>query len=224
MKGLEPTTFCMANARDRSHPFASVRSNHLFAATTGRPSEPQRTRANAECSHCSLCDRCHVQLAWWRYPALATAADFRLGRDCPPAAQDFPANPRDRIYEPYGPRDTRGRRSVVRVQRGSRRSWPLPGPAPGVEPCPRARARAVTSEEYVRAINGLRAVIATTLSLCERDHVRHAVVCSAKRSASSSSSPASCRPDPALARRPAPLRLVQQRRRARFRRPSGSPR
>jgi hypothetical protein len=53
MMGLEPTTFCMANARDRSHPFASVRSNHLFAATTGRASEPQRTRANAECSHCS---------------------------------------------------------------------------------------------------------------------------------------------------------------------------
>jgi hypothetical protein len=41
--GLEPTTFCMANARDRSHPFASVRSNHLFAATTVRASEPERT-------------------------------------------------------------------------------------------------------------------------------------------------------------------------------------
>ena len=81
MMGLEPTTFCMANARDRSHPFASVRSNHLFAATTGRASEPQRTRANAECSHCSHCDRCHVRLAWpVALPRTSDAADFRLGR------------------------------------------------------------------------------------------------------------------------------------------------
>jgi hypothetical protein len=28
MMGLEPTTFCMAKAGNRSHPFASVRSNH----------------------------------------------------------------------------------------------------------------------------------------------------------------------------------------------------
>jgi hypothetical protein len=59
--GLEPTTFCMANARDRSHAFASVRSNPLFAATSGRASERQRTRPNAECSHCSHCVSCHIQ-------------------------------------------------------------------------------------------------------------------------------------------------------------------
>jgi hypothetical protein len=62
--GLEPTTFCMANARDRSHQFARVRRNLLFAAASGRTSERQRTRANAECSHCSHCDPRHVQLAW----------------------------------------------------------------------------------------------------------------------------------------------------------------
>jgi hypothetical protein len=64
MMGLEPTTFCMAKPGERSRPFAPVRSNHLFAATTGRASEPQRTRTNTECSHCSHCDCCHVQLAW----------------------------------------------------------------------------------------------------------------------------------------------------------------
>jgi hypothetical protein len=99
--GLEPTTFCMANARDRSHPFASVRSNHLFAATTGRASEHQRTRANAECSHCSHCDRCHVQLAWpggaippERPPLTSASVATCLGRP------RFPANHRDRTYEP----------------------------------------------------------------------------------------------------------------------------
>jgi len=40
MMGLEPTTFCMANASGRSLLFAPVRSNRLFA---GLPSE----RANA---------------------------------------------------------------------------------------------------------------------------------------------------------------------------------
>ena len=59
--GLEPTTFCMAKAGRRSHPFAPVRSNRLFAATSGRASERQRTRANVECSHCSHCDQCHIR-------------------------------------------------------------------------------------------------------------------------------------------------------------------
>jgi hypothetical protein len=61
MKGLEPSTFCMARVGGRSRPFARVRSNRLFAAASDRPSERQRTRANAECSHCSHCDRCNFQ-------------------------------------------------------------------------------------------------------------------------------------------------------------------
>jgi hypothetical protein len=40
MMGFEPTTFCMASAGDRSHPFAPVRSNRMFAAFSFR-------RANA---------------------------------------------------------------------------------------------------------------------------------------------------------------------------------
>jgi hypothetical protein len=46
MKGLEPSTFCMANASDRSLLFASVRSNRLFSGfPIGRAnaSEPERT-------------------------------------------------------------------------------------------------------------------------------------------------------------------------------------
>jgi hypothetical protein len=39
MKGLEPSTFCMANASGRSLPFAPVRSNRLFAGLGFRPRE-----------------------------------------------------------------------------------------------------------------------------------------------------------------------------------------
>ena len=42
-KGLEPSTFCMANASDRSRPFAPVRSNGLFAGVRVQASEPERT-------------------------------------------------------------------------------------------------------------------------------------------------------------------------------------
>src|SRR5262245_6225632 len=45
MMGLEPTTFCMANTRDRSRPFAPVRSNRLFGAASlwrANGSEPER--------------------------------------------------------------------------------------------------------------------------------------------------------------------------------------
>jgi hypothetical protein len=48
MKGLEPSTFCMANASDRSHPFAPVRSNRPIAGFPVQVSEHDRTRANAE--------------------------------------------------------------------------------------------------------------------------------------------------------------------------------
>src|SRR6266542_3716554 len=54
MMGLEPTTFCMANASERARPFAPVRSNRLFAAVSVQASEPDRTRANAE-----PCHTCH---------------------------------------------------------------------------------------------------------------------------------------------------------------------
>jgi hypothetical protein len=54
MMGLEPTTFCMANASCGSRPFAPVRSNDLFAGFSVRASEPERTRANAE-----PCHSCH---------------------------------------------------------------------------------------------------------------------------------------------------------------------
>jgi hypothetical protein len=46
MMGLEPTTFCMASASDRSHLFASVRSNRLCAGSgyvRANGSEPERT-------------------------------------------------------------------------------------------------------------------------------------------------------------------------------------
>src|SRR6266540_712082 len=46
MMGLEPTTFCMANASDRSRPFAPVRSNSCFAGFAYRRvngSAPERT-------------------------------------------------------------------------------------------------------------------------------------------------------------------------------------
>jgi len=43
MKGLEPTTFCMASASGRSLPFAPVRSNWPFAEVFVRASEPERT-------------------------------------------------------------------------------------------------------------------------------------------------------------------------------------
>jgi hypothetical protein len=52
--GLEPTTFCMANASERSGPFARVRSTRLFAGASVRSSERERTRANAE-----PCHSCH---------------------------------------------------------------------------------------------------------------------------------------------------------------------
>jgi hypothetical protein len=56
MKGLEPSTFCMGSASDRSHPFAPVRSNGLLAAVSIGASERKRTRANAE-----PCHSCHVK-------------------------------------------------------------------------------------------------------------------------------------------------------------------
>src|SRR5712691_9024713 len=46
MMGLEPTTFCRATASERSHPFAGVRSNTVFArGLSGRANatEPERT-------------------------------------------------------------------------------------------------------------------------------------------------------------------------------------
>jgi hypothetical protein len=46
MKGLEPSTFCMASASDRSLPFASVRSNRPiagFLSERANGSEPERT-------------------------------------------------------------------------------------------------------------------------------------------------------------------------------------
>jgi hypothetical protein len=58
--GLEPTTFCMAKAGGRSRPFACVRRNLTFAASS-RVSERERSRANAECSHCSHCDQCPIR-------------------------------------------------------------------------------------------------------------------------------------------------------------------
>jgi hypothetical protein len=46
MMGLEPTTFCMASARERSRAFAPVRSNRLLAAVSvqrANSTEPERT-------------------------------------------------------------------------------------------------------------------------------------------------------------------------------------
>jgi hypothetical protein len=66
--GLEPTTFCMAKVAVR-RPFARARRNFLFAEASGLASERQRARTNAECSHSSHCDCCHVQLAWATGPS-----------------------------------------------------------------------------------------------------------------------------------------------------------
>jgi hypothetical protein len=46
MMGLEPTTFCMANASERSRPFAWVRSSwylQAFRFWRANGSEPERT-------------------------------------------------------------------------------------------------------------------------------------------------------------------------------------
>jgi len=51
MKGLEPSTCCMASASGRSIPFAPVRSNPLFARVPAQASERNRTRANVEPCH-----------------------------------------------------------------------------------------------------------------------------------------------------------------------------
>ncbi len=67
--GLEPTTFCMANARDRSRPFAPVRSNRLFARILVLASERERTRANAE-----PCHPCH---SVWRTGIVPSSARCR---------------------------------------------------------------------------------------------------------------------------------------------------
>jgi hypothetical protein len=48
MMGLEPTTFCMASASDRSLPFASVRSNRLFAGV------PVQTETVCKCKTAQL--------------------------------------------------------------------------------------------------------------------------------------------------------------------------
>jgi hypothetical protein len=55
MKGLEPSTFCMASASYRSLPFAVVRSTGLSAGVAVQASEHDRTRANAE-----PCHSCHA--------------------------------------------------------------------------------------------------------------------------------------------------------------------
>jgi hypothetical protein len=93
--GLEPTTFCMAKAGARSRPFAPVRSNRLFAASSGRASERQRTRANAECSHCSHCDPRHVQ----RVTVRLAAAGSALLICCLPRRPIF-ARLHKRVFEP----------------------------------------------------------------------------------------------------------------------------
>jgi hypothetical protein len=71
MKGLEPSTFCMANASDRSLLFASVRSNRLFAEVSMQASEQDRTRANAE-----PCHSCHgLTSRWMIAPKMKGAAN-----------------------------------------------------------------------------------------------------------------------------------------------------
>ena len=77
MKGLEPSTFCMAR-----RVFAPVRvsspklRNLSFAVPSGRASERQRTRANAECSHCSHRDHSHKGSAVSKEEILAAYPDL----------------------------------------------------------------------------------------------------------------------------------------------------
>jgi hypothetical protein len=74
--GLEPTTFCMANASRRSRPFAQKR---WVSSKSARTSERDRTRANAE-----PCHSCHVVR---REPAARRAS-------LPPAHTPFPTGRR----------------------------------------------------------------------------------------------------------------------------------
>jgi hypothetical protein len=62
MMGLEPTTFCMASASDRSQPFAPLRLHRPFAGSSCSVRERALTRANAECCHCCHCARCHEKV------------------------------------------------------------------------------------------------------------------------------------------------------------------
>src|SRR5687768_14851199 len=43
MKGLEPSTFCMANASDRSRPFAQTSCLQPFQSERANKTEPERT-------------------------------------------------------------------------------------------------------------------------------------------------------------------------------------
>jgi hypothetical protein len=86
MKGLETSTFCMAKGGGRSRQFAHVHRNLTFAASSSAAIEPDRTRANVECSHCSYCDSCHDQRVGRRQPARALPSpDTDKERARPPA-------------------------------------------------------------------------------------------------------------------------------------------
>jgi hypothetical protein len=73
--GLEPTTFCMANASDRSHPFAPRSLKPTVCRGFQPASERDRTRANAE-----PCHSCHgvalpLRAASTRSPQLRDTVD-----------------------------------------------------------------------------------------------------------------------------------------------------
>jgi hypothetical protein len=97
MKGLEPSTFCMANARDRPHPFASVRSNHcLQRLRVGRANrrEPERTPSAAIAAIVIVATfnlRCPVRDPAERPPLTSASV-----ADQSAVGEDFAANLRDR--------------------------------------------------------------------------------------------------------------------------------
>ncbi len=141
--GLEPTTFCMAKAGDRSRPFACVRRNLPFAAASARASERHRSRANAECSHCSHCDPWHVVPAS-AHPLPGLAAPTRLGAS--PATRRIP---RPRTSAPQTPRRPRRDRASRphRWRRDGREpsgSGGRTGPAARTSPARPRRARRAT--------------------------------------------------------------------------------
>jgi hypothetical protein len=132
MKGLEPSTFCMANARCRSGPFAPVRSNHLYVGLPSQTNEHDRTRANAE-----PCHPCHgvgrvERLAYTRTQAAEALGISRstFDRRVLPFVET--------IEMPWHAADSgRGAAALLKEPRGyarARAQPPMPGRPPAVPP------------------------------------------------------------------------------------------
>ena len=88
MKGLEPSTFCMAKSPRCSRPFAQVRSNRLACSMFVSASERERTRTNAE-----PCHSCHALVGASRRVRAPSRSRRRRGSltPCLPAVRPDPS-------------------------------------------------------------------------------------------------------------------------------------